>query len=113
MKIASIRAIVFIFVIIFAAPLYAQKRTDVVVMKNGDHLTCEVVGLASGALYLKLDYIDGTITVQWSEVARMESNRLLIVKTQNGSVYSGRISTVESSDGQPVKIQVTGSSENK
>jgi hypothetical protein len=76
-------------------------------------LTCEIVGLEAGVLYVKLDYVDGTISVQWSQVARLETNHLLIVKTQNGMVYSGSVSTVEAAAGQPVKIQVAETPEKK
>lgn len=107
MKTVSLRAIVLSSFLLFAAPVLAQQRTDVLVMKNGDRMTCEVVGLEASVLYVKLDYVDGTISVQWSQVARLETNRLLIVKTQNGSVYSGRVATVAAAAGQPVKIQVS------
>ncbi len=105
MKILNMRVVVLTSFLLFATPLCAQK-TDVVVMKNGDHLTCEVTGLTAGVLRVKLDYVDGAMSVQWSQVARVESKRLLIVKTQDGSVYSGRISTAEPSADNAVKIKV-------
>ena len=108
-----IRAIILTSIPFFAVPVCAQQRTDVLVMKNGDRLTCELLGLDAGALYVKLDYVDGTISVQWSQVARLESNRLLIVKTQNGSVHTGRLSTVEADAGQPLNIQVAETPEKK
>jgi hypothetical protein len=113
MKTFSIRAVVLSSFLLFAAPLLAQPRTDVLVMNNSDRMTCEIVGLEAGVLYVKLDYVDGTISVQWSQVARMETNRLLIVKTQNGSTYSGRVATVEAAAGQPVKLQVSPTPDEK
>jgi hypothetical protein len=32
----------------------------------------------------QFDYIDGTASVDWSKVARLESNQIFIVKTQDG-----------------------------
>lgn len=113
MKVLNIRAVVLALFLLFAAPLCAREKTDVLVMKNGDRLTCEVIGLDAGVLYVKLDYVDGTISVQWSKVARLESNRLLVVKTQNGSVYSGKVSTAAASADQPVKIQVAETPDKK
>ena len=84
----------------------AQDRTDVVVMKNGDRITCEIKGLEAGVLYVSLDYVDGTIAVQWSKVARLESNRSFIVKTESGSVYTGKVSAAATTGDQPVKIQI-------
>jgi hypothetical protein len=75
-------------------------------MKNGDRLTCEVKGLDTGILYVSIDYIDGTSSVDWSKVARLESKQLFVVKTEDGSVYTGTLSTLETSAGRPVRIRV-------
>ena len=57
--------------LLFTLPLYARDKTDVMVMTNGDRLTCEVKGLDAGVLYVSFDYIDGTASVNWSKVARL------------------------------------------
>src|ERR1700758_2721242 len=51
-----------------AWPLFARDKVDVLVMNNGDRLTCEIKGLSSGALYVGLDYVQGTVQVDWSKV---------------------------------------------
>jgi hypothetical protein len=114
MKRGNIRAVVVLTsFLLLAAPLSAREKTDVLVMKNGDRLTCEVKGLEAGVLYVKLDYVEGTISVQWSKVARLESSRLFIVKTENGSVYTGRPSTTAAPGDQPAKIQVAETPDKK
>ena len=113
MKIMNIRAVVLVFFLLFTTSLYARAKTDVLVMKNGDRLTCEVKGLEGGVLYVKLDYVDGTLSVQWSKVVRIESSRLFLVKTQSGSVYTGSLSTAEAPGDQPVKVEVAESPEKK
>ncbi len=75
-------------------------------MKNGDHLTGEIKGLNEGVLYLDMEYILGTSSVQWSKVERLESKQLFLVKTENGSVYTGTLSTADTTDARPVQIQV-------
>lgn len=100
------RSAVVLFFMLLSTPLLAREKTDVIVMKNGDRFTCEIKGLTDGVLYVGLDYVDGTISVQWSEVATLESTHLYIVTTEDGLVYSGSIATAASSVGQPVKIQV-------
>jgi len=65
-----------------------------------------VKGLDEGVLYVSFDYIDGTASVQWSKVARLQSDQLFIVKTEDGSVYTGKLNTPETPAGQPVKIQI-------
>lgn len=91
---------------VFVVSVSAQKRTDVLVMKNGDRITCEIVSLGSGVLSVKLDYVDGAISIDWREVARIESDRLFIVKTENGSVFEGTISTATATGEVPVSIRV-------
>jgi hypothetical protein len=76
------------------------------VMKNGDRMTCEVEGLERGVLYVDFDYIDGTTSVNWSKVARLESKNLFYVKAEDGSVYTGTLSTPETGAGRPVEIHV-------
>src|SRR5271157_5944728 len=102
----NIRVALLISALILSTPLFARTNTDVLVMKNGDRMTCQVKGLDAGVLYVSFDYIDGTSSVQWSKVARLESNQLFIVKTEDGSVYTGRLNTPETPVGQPVKIQI-------
>ena len=102
----NLRVLLLSAALIFTAPLYAREKTDVLVMKNGDRMTCQIKGLDSGVLYVSFDYIDGTASVEWAKVARLESNQLFIVKTEDGSVYTGRLSTAETSAGRPVKIQI-------
>ncbi len=102
----NVRVVVLISALALASPLFARKNTDVLVMKNGDRMTCQVKGLDAGVLYVSFDYIDGTAPVEWSKVARLQSNQLFIVKTEDGSVYTGSLNTPETPVGQPVKIQI-------
>jgi hypothetical protein len=43
-----IRLIIFSFTLLFCSPLFARDNTDVIVMKNGDRMTCEIKGLSAG-----------------------------------------------------------------
>lgn len=101
-----IRAIILSSTLLFSLPLLAQKNDDILVMKNGDRFTCEIKGLSAGVLSVKLSYVDGTISVQWSQVAHLESNRLFLVKTESGVVYTGKLSTSGASDDPPIKIEI-------
>ena len=69
---------------LFCSTLFARDNTDVIVMKNGDRMTCEIKGLSAGVLSVKLSYAQGIISVQWSAVAHLESNQLFFVKTEDG-----------------------------
>jgi hypothetical protein len=99
------RAIILGSAFLFSLPLFAQGKDDVLVMKNGDRFTCEIKGLSAGVLSVDLDYVDGSISVQWSQVAHLQSNRLFLVKTESGAAYTGKISTTGVSDDPPIKIE--------
>jgi hypothetical protein len=109
----SIRNLIFSFsfALLLALPLFARDKTDVMVMKNGDRMTCEIKGLDAGVLYVSFDYIDGTTSVDWSKVASLQSKQLFIVKTQDGSLYTGALATAETPAGRPMKLQVVESPE--
>jgi hypothetical protein len=102
----NIRIVLLGAALVFATPLFARQNTDVLVMKNGDRLTCQVKGLDEGVLYVGLDYVVQTISVEWAKVARLESKQLFIIKLQDGTVYKGTLKTAETAAGQPVKIQI-------
>jgi len=75
-------------------------------MKNGDRITCEVKSLQSGVLKINVDYVDGTISVDWLKVARLESNYLFIVTLQDGSIYSAKLANAEVPAGPDVKLTI-------
>jgi hypothetical protein len=99
--------------VLFAVPLFAREKTDVIVMKNKDRITCEIKGLDADTLYISVDYILNTSAVDWSKVDHVESRQLFIIKTQSGMVYAGTLSTPETPAGRPIKIQVLEASNNK
>jgi hypothetical protein len=97
------RATILSAVLLAAAPLAARPKIDTIVMTNGDRITGEIKGLDSGVLRVDLDYVDGTIALQWMKVARVESPQLFIVQTQDGSSHTGTLFTTP---GETNKIQV-------
>jgi putative salt-induced outer membrane protein YdiY len=103
----TIRAFIFYCAFLCcASSLLAQENTDLIVMKNGDRFTCEIKGLSAGVLSVKLSYVEGTVGVQWSQVAHLESNRLFRIQTESGAVYTGKISTNGTSNDPPINVVV-------
>ena len=100
------RTVLLCLCLLLCTPLLARDKTDVLVMRNGDRMTCEVKGLTSGILYVSFDYIDGTTKVDWSKVSRIESGQLFLIKAEDGSVYSGTLRTAETPAGRPMRIEV-------
>jgi hypothetical protein len=65
-------------------------RTDVVVLRNGDHITGEVKKLQFGRLQYKTDDI-GTINIEWLDVAELTSNSTFEVEISDSTRYVGRL----------------------
>ena len=99
--------------ILAANPLHAREKSDVIVMKNGDKITCEVKSLSSNTLYISVDYILNTISVDWTKVDHISSKQLFLVKTQAGLVYRGALSTPETPAQRPLEIEVIEAPESK
>ena len=98
--------IILVFGILGTAPSLARPKIDVVVMTNGDRLTCEIKKLDQGVLYVGLDYVDGTISVDWSKVERLDSKQLFRVETTAGITYSGTLRMVAGPGDQPRSIEI-------
>ena len=103
----NIRLVILLFILL-AVSLFGRPKTDTLVMKNGDHFTCEIKQLDRGVLYAGLDYVDGTISIDWAKVARVESTQLFLVHTQDGTIYEGAIRTPATPAEEPVKIEIIG-----
>jgi hypothetical protein len=94
-----LRAIRRVVVLVFLVVLHStacfsfssHQKTDIVYMKNGDKITCEIQSLSKGQLSVKPDYTTGTIVIDWAQVARLESKQLFVVTDLDGRVYSGTL----------------------
>jgi hypothetical protein len=109
----NIRLTLLCAAMLLASPLSARQKTDIIVMKNGDRITCEIKGLRSNTLYISVDYILSTLSVDWSKVDHIESKQLFLVKTQDGTVYTGMISIPETPSQRPKQIEILEAPERK
>ena len=91
-----------------ALPAQAADRdnTDVIVLKNGDHITGEIEQLEFGLLRLSTDDM-GTINIEWGAIASIESKYVFDVQVVGGLRHSGLIGT--SDDGSELVIRDEGS----
>ncbi len=69
---------------------FAQGRTDVVTLANGDHITGEVVRVERGRLEFKTDDA-GTLYLEWDKLSSLVANRLVEVLTSDGRRYLGTL----------------------
>jgi hypothetical protein len=83
-------------------PLAARPKLDVLYFKNGDRWTCEIKELSQSYLSVKLDYVDGTVSVDWSMIDRVESPQEFLVIDLQGNPFVGTLRTSAAGEGEPV-----------
>jgi hypothetical protein len=82
-----------LFALILVAPetASARPRKDVLIMNNSDHITCEIIRLVRGYLYVRLVYGEGTVSLDWSKVSRVDSPQQFVFTDENGRRYTGTL----------------------
>src|SRR5271154_3305387 len=84
------------FIVLICLPSSAKvNRHDVVIMKNGDHLTGEVKKLEQGVLYVQTDYFSGSVGLDWLQVEKVESTATFQIVLSDGKRLIGKISKVD------------------
>ena len=68
----------------------AAPKTDVVVLINGDHITCEVKSLEHNRLKVSTDHM-GTFYIEWDKIARLQSDQYLLLERSDGTRYYGQL----------------------
>lgn len=74
-----------------SASASSRSKTDIVYMKNGDKITCEIRSLEKGQLSVKPDYTSSTIVLDWEKVDHIESKQTFVVTDPTGMTYSGTL----------------------
>ena len=90
----AVTTIISIFLILSAGSASARPKTDHVLLKNGDRITCEIKQLARGKLKVKTDDM-GTIDIEWDEIAGLDSDFYFRVEDSNGLRLYGSIQITE------------------
>ena len=77
----------------------AKRNTDIVTMKNGDHLTGEIKKLENGILYIETDYLSGSIGLDWLQVEKVQSTGNYQIILRDGTRVEGTIARAKVSAG--------------
>jgi hypothetical protein len=86
----------------------AREKKDVIQFANGDRMTCEIVKLEKGYLYVKLAVGEGTVSLDWSKINHIESPQTFVVADKTGVRYTGSLqSTAEGKAPEEAQLQVT------
>jgi len=74
----------------YSSNALAHPKTDIVRLYNGDRITGEIKELDGGILKLSTDSM-GTISIEWQEIAEVESEYYYEFKLSNGARHFGSI----------------------
>jgi Protein of unknown function, DUF481 len=88
-----------------ATTMHASSRrsTDVIYMKNGDKITCEIRSLEQGQLTIKQGYANSTVVLNWKEVDHIKTDQTFVIADSKGNAFSGLLS--ESPDDHLVSVE--------
>lgn len=75
----------------------AAQKTDLVVFRNGDRLTCEIKTLERGLLQVKTDSL-GTINIEWEDIASVTADALFEVEMTTGVFHYGRLAPAQTGE---------------
>ena len=87
----------------------AHPKTDIVTLYNGDRITGEIKQLDGGILSLGTDSM-GTVSIEWQEIARIESEYYYEFQLSSGARHFGSVE--ESSRPGQLSIAELGSMKN-
>ena len=102
-----------LLIIVLSTLCSARPKKDVLHFANGDRLTCEIIKLEKGYLYVKLEYADGTVAMDWSKIVSVESPQSFVVADQAGKRYTGTLQNASVEKTPPeeeLKVEIAGSS---
>jgi hypothetical protein len=92
-RVAGAALCVVVLVVGVALPAGADPKTDIVVLKNGNSITCEITRLSRGKLRVKTDDM-GNVDIEWDKVASVTANGLFEIEDLHGHLYFGPLETV-------------------
>ena len=81
---------------------YARDKTDIVMLRNGDRLSGDIVSLEFGILTLKTDNMS-TLSIEWPAVQSVTSKFDFAIERRDGSRYHGVIATT--ADGADLMVE--------
>src|SRR5512137_360093 len=80
-----------LLMLIFAIlPASAREKTDVVTLKNGDRITCEIKSLMRGMLTVKTDSMS-TVQIKWPDIESISSKHLFTLQDTAGQIFVGSL----------------------
>ena len=92
-----------LILIVTVLPVSAREKTDVIKLKNGDRITCEIKYLMRGMLTAKTDSM-GTVEIKWQDVESITSAHTFTVQDTRGQLFVGSLQPAD----DPRHVNVAG-----
>lgn len=83
-----------VFCLLAATGSAMAEKTDIIHMRNGDRITCEIKQLERGQLRVSTDGM-GTVYIEWEDIAQIVSNQNYVIETENGERIEGALAMPE------------------
>jgi hypothetical protein len=90
------RLMLLAFASLWVLPAVAAPKTDIVMFKNGDQITGEIITMKRGRLSLNTDAV-GTISIEWDKISGLTSDQHIQLETISGIRYFGSLKSAEGS----------------
>jgi putative salt-induced outer membrane protein YdiY len=87
------RWIAFLVFLAASSQVLAEKA-DIIRLKNGDRITCEIKQLERGQLKVSTDSMS-TVYIEWEDILHISSKELYVVELQDGSRLQGTLSATD------------------
>jgi len=84
--------ITLVLLLIICGDAFANRKTDIVYLKNGDRITGEFKELLQGELKFSTTEM-GTIYIKWAGIARVESDKYIEFELADGTRSFGKLPT--------------------
>ncbi len=91
----------FFFIFFSLFPSLEAQKTDIMILSNGNRITCEIKGMILGTLKVKTDDMR-TLEIDWSHVKSLRSDKVFEVCMSDGMTYYASFDTTS----RPGKIAV-------
>lgn len=105
MRIRAALSTAAVCVVVASSPALAQK-TDLIVLFNGDRVTCEIRSYDAGRLQVKTD-IASDIAVKWNKIVSIQSVKDFEIETADGFTHYGKLAPSD----PPGKLRVVSEAE--
>jgi len=78
----------------WTSPALAREKTDIVYLRNGDRVTCEIKRLERGRLEVSTNGM-GTVYIEWDDIERVTSTERYVVELEDGTRFEGTLADTD------------------